>query len=112
MKVIAKNKNYNGRIGVDVFANGVCEQASEEQLSYYRRHGFTVEGQKLAKPGPGAKKAEWEAYARSLGLETSRLTLESIKEAVEELENDERPETTPVSDEAAHTVPAGDVETQ
>ncbi|MEJ6019870.1 hypothetical protein [Corynebacterium sp. H113] len=42
MRVEAPNKEYGGRIGRDVFVDGVCENASESQRWYYLEQGYVI----------------------------------------------------------------------
>lgn len=52
MRVKAPNKQYCGRYGVDVFVNGVCEDASETHRDYYVSAGYEVDGKVVSKPEP------------------------------------------------------------
>ncbi len=84
-------EGYNGKVGDDVFVDGLCESPSKRNLAYYRRHGYTIEGEpsaeesgeatagesdvseteSLARPEPKASKADWVAYAEHIGAPVS-----------------------------------------
>lgn len=34
---------WNGTFNGDVFIDGVCEDATEGNLAYYRRHGYLID---------------------------------------------------------------------
>lgn len=42
IRVTAPNRRFNGRINADQFFRGVCDDAAEANLPYYRRQGFTI----------------------------------------------------------------------
>lgn len=101
VKVIAPVEGYAGRIGNDVFVDGVAE-VEKEAVDYYLRHGYEVEGEdnetaekqtvpsaervaneaeihgENVRPASGATKAEWVAYAEKLGIETNGLNKADI----------------------------------
>lgn len=100
VKVTAPVAGYSGRIGADVFVDGVAE-VEESGLDYYRRHGYIVgdetseqvevpsaerdanEAEVIGdnvRPAPGARKADWVAYAESLGIDAVGKTKEDLME--------------------------------
>lgn len=75
MRVRAPNEEYSGRIGRDMFVDGVCDNASAEQLWYYRRCGFTIEEQHVAEPSAPVEPPpeyvstqEWKNFLDSVGI--------------------------------------------
>lgn len=119
MRVTAPNPEYTGRVGKDAFANGVCEDASESQRSYYERKGYIIDGEKPenepvtptdppVRPADDAGRADVVAYARAIGVEPQGLKVEEIWEVIREREADapvvtvegENPHTTGVDDTA------------
>ncbi|MDN6439948.1 MAG: hypothetical protein L0K27_10815 [Corynebacterium nuruki] len=42
IRVTAPNRRFNGRINEDTFYRGVCDDASERNLPYYIRQGYTI----------------------------------------------------------------------
>ncbi|STC65612.1 Uncharacterised protein [Corynebacterium diphtheriae] len=84
---------YTGSVGDDYFVDGVC-QVPDNKLAYYRRYGYIIEVEELAKkqaseasvsgtPGAKAKKAELIAYAQTLGIDTEGLDVAGLREAIE-----------------------------
>lgn len=80
MRVYAPNKTYSGRIGKDVFVNGVCENAVDSQLWYYRALGYQVEGfsgeqtpenttGKLTPPPEHGSTQEWKNFLTAVGVD-------------------------------------------
>lgn len=105
MRVVAPNKEYSGRVGRDIFVNGVCENASPEQEMYYRRHGYTIKHYveplaipvdlqpavpPLAElPGGNASREDWAAAAAARGIEvTEEMKRDDIRELVTQHEAD------------------------
>lgn len=106
VKVTAPVAGYSGRIGADVFVDGVAE-VEESGLDYYRRHGYIVGDETSeqvevpsaarvvndteivddnARPASGGRKADWVDYAESLGIDTEGKTKEDLmKECAEYL---------------------------
>lgn len=39
------NPDYTGAVGHDIFVNGVCQVVEDTDLEYYRRHGYTIDGE-------------------------------------------------------------------
>nr|DAS46145.1 MAG TPA: METALLOPROTEASE, VIBRIO CHOLERAE, PRTV, N-TERMINAL [Caudoviricetes sp.] len=39
------NPEYTGAVGHDIFVNGVCQVVDDADLEYYRRHGYTIDGE-------------------------------------------------------------------
>lgn len=73
MRVFAPNKYYCGRVGADVFVNGVCENASEAQRWYYVGRGYRIEDEEpvVELAGPPSKRAavgKWREFLGSQGL--------------------------------------------
>lgn len=110
VKVTAPVAGFSGRIGVDVFADGVA-QVEESNLDYYRRHGYFVgdeSGEQVqvpsaervaneapvigdnVRPASGNRKADWVAYAESLGIDTVGKTKEDLMEECSEHPEDGR----------------------
>ena len=107
MIVTAPNTSYNGTIGGDVFIEGVCHNPSQALLWYYKAQGFGS-GEELdeaptteadaepeftvaSRPDGRAKKSQWQAYAKTLGLDPVGMTTEQIIAMVDafEAENQE-----------------------
>lgn len=116
MKAVIKSPvaSFTGKVGADQFVNGRCEidPATDTALAYYRRHGYEIlfptaevtkdmtvkvigaEGQAESaespvasgRPATGAKKADWVAFAATLGVDTQGLTVDEIRAAVEKKE--------------------------
>ena len=42
---------YTGRVGKDLFQEGVCHHVAGEDLAYYSRHGYAIEENPTAPPG-------------------------------------------------------------
>lgn len=92
-------KNWSGVFAGDVFINGVCEQAKDSNLAYYRRHGYIIsapaglqeeepspdgeqpEPPPIPRPDDDAKKAEWVAYAHARGINPDGMTIAEIATA-------------------------------
>lgn len=87
-------RGYTGFVGADQFINGECE-VDDSKLSYYERQGYIIirEGdhaepitasapKPLIMPDRAAPKAEWEAFARSIGVEPVEKTKNEIITAV------------------------------
>lgn len=113
VKVIAPVEGYAGRIGNDVFVDGVAE-VEKEAVDYYLRHGYEVEGEgnetaekqtvpsaervaneaeihgESVRPASGDTKAEWVAYADKLGIGTKGMNKADIMDACAEHEKDGR----------------------
>ncbi|WOT02565.1 hypothetical protein [Corynebacterium pyruviciproducens] len=113
VKVIAPVEGYVGRIGNDVFVDGVAE-VEKEAVDYYLRHGYEVEGEgnetaekqtvpsaervaneaeihgENVRPASGDTKAEWVAYADKLGIGTKGMNKADIMDACAEHEKDGR----------------------
>ena len=94
MIVTSPNTRYNGTIGGDVCIEGVCRKPSQANLWYYQAQGFgigedvveppadesdnTPELTVPSRPDARAKKSQWQAYAKSLGLDPAGMTTEQI----------------------------------
>ncbi|WP_276922448.1 hypothetical protein [Corynebacterium pyruviciproducens] len=113
VKVTAPVEGYAGRIGNDVFVDGVAE-VEKEAVDYYLRHGYEVEGEgnetaekqtvpsaervaneaeihgESVRPASGDTKAEWVAYADKLGIGTKGMNKADIMDACAEHEKDGR----------------------
>lgn len=96
-------KNWSGTFAGDVFVNGICENPSDSNMRYYSRHGYKISDlapepgepdpedqdsapEKLKRPGSDAVKADWVAYAESLGINCDDLTIPEIINSVNERE--------------------------
>lgn len=42
IRVMARNRAFMGRVNGDQFYRGVCDDASEANLDYYRRQGYFI----------------------------------------------------------------------
>ncbi|AIU31174.1 Hypothetical protein Cul210931_1859 [Corynebacterium ulcerans] len=78
MRVIAPNKEFTGRVGLDWFVNGVCESASDSQRQYYKAQGYEIDEAagslevvpELEKaPTGNATKAVWKEFLAGHGIE-------------------------------------------
>ncbi|GAA1455453.1 hypothetical protein [Nocardiopsis tropica] len=85
-KITAPVPGYTGTVAGVTLANGVGETDNEGALSYFRRHGYTVEPveetpvveqeddgqgdgeQPPARPAKSASKTDWIAYAIGQGM--------------------------------------------
>ncbi|KAA9227051.1 hypothetical protein F6I42_03510 [Corynebacterium amycolatum] len=72
MRVFAPNKYYCGRVGADVFINGVCEYASEAQRWYYVGRGYRIEDEGDSPvrevPSKRASVGKWRDFLESRGI--------------------------------------------
>jgi len=50
-KITAPNKEFTGKRGTVAFVDGVAETDDPHMLTYFKRHGYAVEGEKQA-PAP------------------------------------------------------------
>jgi hypothetical protein len=84
-KITAPVSGYTGTVAGVTLANGTAETDNEAALSYFRRHGYSVEpveepepdgGQgddvplvgPLARPAKSASKEAWKAFAIASGM--------------------------------------------
>ena len=102
MIVTSPNVRYSGTIGGDVFIEGVCRNPSQANLWYYQAQGFgigegageppadesdiTPELTVPSRPDARAKKLQWQAYAKTLGLDPAGMTTEQIIAMVDAFE--------------------------
>lgn len=54
------NPEYTGAVGHDIFVNGVCQVVDDADLEYYRRHGYTIDGE--GDPAPTVDTASDEPF--------------------------------------------------
>lgn len=110
--------DFTGAVGADRFVDGLCESPSESQRAYYERHGYTITDSGEAdtpsdsgeadtpsapdggdandqdqdpgpeKPKSNAPKAEVEAYAQHLGIDTDGKSKEALWDAIAAHEGD------------------------
>ena len=109
MIVTSPNARYNGTIGGDVFIEGVCRNPSQANLWYYQAQGFGISEGEVeppadesdttpeltvsSRPDARAKKSQWQAYAKTLGLDPAGMTTEQIIAMVDAFEADNQATT-------------------
>lgn len=78
---------FTGLIGADQFVNGQCE-VEDSKLAYYERHGYIIVRTEKepagVMPDESAPRAEWEAYAKAVGVNPVRKNKHELIAAVKE----------------------------